>query len=60
METSVFPDAHDGGETQRSLVDGLDEVSGDHDGEHSLIDQPAQTSVLLFRDLEGFISDILG
>jgi hypothetical protein len=60
LEVGVLDDAHDGGEAQGALVDGLQKVGCDHDGEHALVDQTAEARVFLGRDLDARVRHVRG
>ena len=55
----IIYDSHDRGKGHRSLVQRLDKVGEDHDGENALVDKPFQAFVGLFIDFDDGLARIL-
>ena len=60
MQPRVLPDAHYGREAQRSLINGLDEVGGNHDNQDALVNHAAETAAFLVGNVYGLIVNVLG
>lgn len=59
QQRDVVSDAHDAGEGHGSLVEGLQEVGEDHDGQDPPVYHPLEPLALLWRNLDGDGVDIL-
>ena len=57
-QVGVVDDAHDRRKAHGALVDGLQEVGRDHDGEDALVDQPPEALVFLWRDLDAGVRHV--